>query len=176
MREITREITKEKYDYYESQPSVSAAIKSEMSDDIIYGYGYYGGSIYDQLYHQPGYIQVNVVLDDDAEPLPNGFSNPSIGGYSEIVALTLDISDMILKSSSCYCYACIAVYFLYEFPPLSFRILNILRLIENDEIPLHHIQKGNITTSRAIRRNNNIKITKELATTCPVCSVMNQNL
>ena len=62
----------------------------------------YGGSIYDQLYHQPGYIQVNVVLDDDAEPLPNGFSNPSIGGYSEIVALTLDISDMILASSEIY--------------------------------------------------------------------------
>ena len=47
MREIIREITKEKYDYYESQPSVSAAIESDMSDDIIYGYGYYGGSIYE---------------------------------------------------------------------------------------------------------------------------------
>lgn len=47
MREITREITKEKYDYYDSQPNVSVAIKSEMSDDIIYGYGYYGGSIYE---------------------------------------------------------------------------------------------------------------------------------
>lgn len=47
MREITREITKEKYDYYESQPNVSAAIESDMSDDIIYGYGYYGGSIYE---------------------------------------------------------------------------------------------------------------------------------
>lgn len=47
MREITREITKEKYDYYDSQPNVSVAIKSDMSDDIIYGYGYYGGSIYE---------------------------------------------------------------------------------------------------------------------------------
>lgn len=47
MREITREITKEKYDYYESQPSVSVAIESDMSDDIIYGYGYYGGSVYE---------------------------------------------------------------------------------------------------------------------------------
>lgn len=47
MREITREITKEKYDYYDSQPNVSVAIKSEMSDDIIYGYGYYGGSVYE---------------------------------------------------------------------------------------------------------------------------------
>lgn len=47
MREITREITKEKYDYYKSQPSVSVAIKSEMSDDIICGYGYYGGSVYE---------------------------------------------------------------------------------------------------------------------------------
>ncbi len=47
MREITREITKEKYDYYESQPSVSATIKADMSDDIIYGYGYYGGSVYE---------------------------------------------------------------------------------------------------------------------------------
>lgn len=47
MREITRKITKEKYDYYESQPSVSAAIKADMSDDIIYGYGYYGGSVYE---------------------------------------------------------------------------------------------------------------------------------
>lgn len=47
MREITREITKEKYDYYESQSNVSAAIKSEMSDDIICGYGYYGGSVYE---------------------------------------------------------------------------------------------------------------------------------
>lgn len=27
--------------------SVSAAIESDMSDDIIYGYGYYGGSIYE---------------------------------------------------------------------------------------------------------------------------------
>ena len=43
----TEEITKEKYDYYEWQPSVSAAIESDMSDDIIYGYGYYGGSIYE---------------------------------------------------------------------------------------------------------------------------------
>lgn len=41
------QITKEKYDYYESQPNVSAAIESDMSDDIIYGYGYYGGSIYE---------------------------------------------------------------------------------------------------------------------------------
>lgn len=49
MREITREITKEKYDYYESQPNVSAAIESDMSDDIIYGYGYYGGSIYESM-------------------------------------------------------------------------------------------------------------------------------
>lgn len=49
MREITREITKEKYDYYESQPSVSVAIESDMSDDIIYGYGYYGGSIYESI-------------------------------------------------------------------------------------------------------------------------------
>lgn len=62
----------------------------------------YGGSLYDQLYHQPGYVQVTVALDDDAEPLPNKFSNPSIGGYSEIVALTLDISDMIPASSEIY--------------------------------------------------------------------------
>ena len=62
----------------------------------------YGGSIYDQLYHQPGYVQVTVALEDDAEPLPNKFSNPSIGGYSEIVALTLDISDMIPASSEVY--------------------------------------------------------------------------
>lgn len=47
MREITREITKEKYDYYKSQPSVSSAIETDMSDDIIYGYGYYGGSVYE---------------------------------------------------------------------------------------------------------------------------------
>lgn len=47
MREITKEITKEKYDYYESQPSVSASIKSEMPNDIICGYGYYGGYIYE---------------------------------------------------------------------------------------------------------------------------------
>ena len=48
MREITREITKRKSnDYYDSQPNVSVAIKSEMSDDIIYGYGYYGGSVYE---------------------------------------------------------------------------------------------------------------------------------
>ena len=62
----------------------------------------YGGSIYDKLYHQPGYVQLVVRLDDDAEPLPNKFSNPSIGGYSEIVALTLDISDMIPASSEVY--------------------------------------------------------------------------
>ena len=47
MKEINREITKEKYDYYISQPSVSAAIKSEMSDDIVCGYGYYGGFVYE---------------------------------------------------------------------------------------------------------------------------------
>lgn len=62
----------------------------------------YGSSIYDKLYHQPGYVQLVVRLDDDAEPLPNKFSNPSIGGYSEIVALTLDISDMIPASSEVY--------------------------------------------------------------------------
>ena len=47
MREITREITKEKYDYYKSQPNVSTAIEADMPDDILYGYGYYGGSIYE---------------------------------------------------------------------------------------------------------------------------------
>ena len=62
----------------------------------------YGNSLYDKLYHQPGYVQVTVALDDNAEPLPNKFSNPSIGGYSEIVALTLDISDMISASSEIY--------------------------------------------------------------------------
>lgn len=61
-----------------------------------------GGSIYDKLYHQPGYVQLVVVLDDNEEPLPNKFSNPSIGGYSEIVALTLDISDMIPANSEVY--------------------------------------------------------------------------
>lgn len=62
----------------------------------------YGSSLYDQLYHQPGYVQLDVGLDDGSEPLPNKFSNPSIGGYSEIVALTLDISDMIPASSEVY--------------------------------------------------------------------------
>lgn len=62
----------------------------------------YGSSLYDKLYHQPGYVQLDVGLDDNAEPLPNKFSNPSIGGYSEITALTLDISDMIPASSEVY--------------------------------------------------------------------------
>lgn len=62
----------------------------------------YGSSLYDKLYHQPGYVQVDAVLDDNSDPLPNKFSNPSIGGYSEITALTLDISDMIPASSEVY--------------------------------------------------------------------------